>query len=198
MLRACPRGEDVEVKERVEQAFRSLLEKEPYKKITVAEICEEAGIARKTFYAHFENKEDVVSYIFRRGVTEPEYEMHRLLPRDYAEENSCLFHTRLYELIKEDGDFYYKLVGPLRGVDDTFIRVATWAIYDLNIKILSEGNYFRADDWEMDYTAYFFGSSQAMLVQKWISDGMKVPPEKLGDLYKRLALAFWKDGAVSF
>lgn len=182
----------MDVKQRVDQGFRRLLGREPYKKITVAEICEEAGIARKTFYTHFDNKEDVISYIFRRDVTEPQYDMHRLLPREYAEENAGLFHTRLYELVLADRDFYYKLVGPLRGVDDTFIRVATWAIYDLNIKILNEGGYFKTE-WETDYTAYFFGSSQAMLIQKWISDGMEVPPEELARLYKRLALAFWKE-----
>lgn len=182
----------MEVKQRVDLAFRRLLEQKPYKKITVAEICEEAGIARKTFYAYFGNKEDVVSYIFRRDVTEPQYDMHRLLPRECADEHAGLFHAKIYKLILADKDFYYKLVGPLRGVDDTFIRVATWAIYDLNVKILTEGAYLKSE-WEIDYAAYFFGSSQAMLIQKWISDKMTVPPDELARLYKRLAHSFWED-----
>ena len=178
------------VKERVEESFRELLEGKPYKKITVGEICDGAGIARKTFYAHFKDKEDVIDFIFRRDIVDPQREMHRLLPKAYSHENPQLFIERIYEFVLRDRDFYYRLVGPLRGVDDTFLRVATWAIYDLDMEILGEG--YLETDWELDYAAYFFGSSQAMLIQKWISDGMEVPPSELARLCTRLAIPFFK------
>ena len=180
------------VQEAVEASFRELLlAGKPYKKITVAEVCEGAGIARKTFYAHFDEKEGIIGFIFRRDVVDPQYEMHKLLPRSLASENAQVFIEKMYDRVLDDREFYHALVGPLRGVDDTFIRVATWAIYDLNRKLFDEGAYFDAE-WETDYAAYFFGSSQAMLMQKWISDGMEVPPSALAAHYCRLTMPFWK------
>lgn len=185
-------GFAMNVEERIEKSFRSLLTRMSYQKITVSAICEDAGIARKTFYVHFTDKEALVAHIFKRDVVMTQSQLRELLPRDYAVENAVMFNVKLYQSVLAEKDFYIRLVGPMRGVDDTFLRVATNIIYEYNLMILDErGTELPA--WERDYTAYFFGSSQAMLMQKWISDGMEIPPEKLGELYSRLALGYWRD-----
>ena len=38
---------------------------------------------------------------------------------------SMLFYEKVYEKIYESAAFYGKLLGPMRGRDDTFIRIAT-------------------------------------------------------------------------
>ena len=48
---------------------------------------------------------------------------------------------------------------------------------------------------ELDYVAYFFASSQAMLMQKWIFDGMPLTPEELGTLYKQMAGYYWESNS---
>lgn len=47
-------------KENIRSAFLSLLETEPYARITVKEITAKAGISRTTFYRHYETREDVL------------------------------------------------------------------------------------------------------------------------------------------
>ncbi len=42
-----------------------------------------------------------------------------------------------------------------------------------------------------DYTAYFFASSQAMFMQKWVSDGMPYTPHELAKLYEEMTRQFW-------
>lgn len=180
------------VEERIESSFRGLLARMPYRKITVSAICEEAGIARKTFYVHYTDKEDLISHIFKRDVVSTQSQLRELLPRDYAVENALMFNVRLYQSLLAEKDFYSRLVGPMRGVDDTFLRVATNAIYEYNIAVLDERG-AELPAWERDYTAYFFASSQAMLMQKWISDGMEVSPEHLGELYNRMAVGYWRE-----
>lgn len=179
------------VKERVEQSFRRALETTPYKKITVAQLCADAGIARKTFYAHFSEKEGIIDFVFRRDVIAPQFQLRELLPRSVAVDNPKMFNVKLYECILADRDFYYRIVSPLRGVDDTFLRVVTWAIYDYNLAIMKD-RLATTDPWIIDYTAYFFASSQALFTQKWISEGMVVSPEDLGDLYAKFTLGFWR------
>ena len=43
----------------LQQALFSLLEKNDYESITVADICDAANVGRSTFYAHFTGKDDL-------------------------------------------------------------------------------------------------------------------------------------------
>ncbi len=42
------------------QALLSLMKKKPFEKITITDICEKAMVHRTTFYAHFEDKYDLL------------------------------------------------------------------------------------------------------------------------------------------
>ena len=41
-------------------ALLTLLGKKPYNEIKIANIAEEAGVARQSFYRNFENKDDII------------------------------------------------------------------------------------------------------------------------------------------
>lgn len=41
----------------LQKAFLKLLQEKPIKKIRISEVCQEAGVARPTFYAHFQTKD---------------------------------------------------------------------------------------------------------------------------------------------
>jgi len=48
----------------LQEALVALLKEKPYQKITITEITERADLARPTFYAHFETKDDLLlSYV---------------------------------------------------------------------------------------------------------------------------------------
>jgi len=46
----------------ISDALLRLMEREPFQSITITKICQEADIARKTFYRSFETKEDIIDY----------------------------------------------------------------------------------------------------------------------------------------
>ena len=57
----------------ISDALICLMRQKHFSRITVTEICREADIGRKTFYRHFELKEDVIDFqldvlLFRKGV----------------------------------------------------------------------------------------------------------------------------------
>ena len=58
-------------RERIEQAFWDLLEREPYGEITVRELASEAGVNHNTFYYHFDSIEDLASSAVPLIVSEP-------------------------------------------------------------------------------------------------------------------------------
>ncbi len=45
-------------------SLRELMKVVPFEKITVAQICEKCGLTRKSFYYHFKDKYDLVTWIF--------------------------------------------------------------------------------------------------------------------------------------
>lgn len=56
-----------------------LMKSKQFSDITITELTREAGLVRNTFYAHFESKEDVLSYhmyeTFRQGIQASKSEM---------------------------------------------------------------------------------------------------------------------------
>ena len=65
-----------------------------------------------------------------------------------------------------------------------------FAIYDFNMELLSSRATAK-DAQKMDYVAYFFAASQAMLIQKWIYDGFVYTPEELAALYDEMTQSYW-------
>ncbi|MGI6536681.1 MAG: TetR/AcrR family transcriptional regulator [Eggerthellaceae bacterium] len=51
---------------RIEDALVKLMQETPYENVSVTAICKEAGISRPTFYKNFNDKDEVISSIFKR------------------------------------------------------------------------------------------------------------------------------------
>lgn len=175
----------------IEQSFKDLLKLQSYETITVTDICKTTKISRTTFYAHFDSKEAIVDSLFDEHVTKPLRELRILLPHKDRRSISNRFNVQMYERLLAEREYYTNLVSPMRGNDDTFLRVATNAIYDFNMNIVLP-QVRSLSSWQLDYTAYFFASSQAMYMQKWISEGMEVSPDELSALYSRFTMQFWE------
>ena len=177
-------------KEAFEKSFRELVMRLPYWKITVTEICREAHLSRKTFYDNFQDKEEILEAIFENDVVKPILTMNSLLSANQSRDLMEMYMQNVYTPIYKDKEFYQRLVRPMKGVDDTFIRVVTNSLEKLNHQIMAD--FSPAEGIEREYVAYFFASSQAMLMQKWIFDGMPLTPEDFGTLYKKLTGAYWE------
>ena len=174
--------------EALEASFKKLVVRHPYDKITVAEICRDAHLSRKTFYVNYQDKEDIVASIFERGAVEPIRTLNATLTHEQARSISTMYTENLYGYFESEKDYYQKLVGPMFGKDDTFIRVVTRSLFALNQEILDE---FVIEDLEREYVSYFFASSQAMFCQKWIADGMPISPKHLADIYHSMAFSYF-------
>ena len=175
----------------IEQSFRELLCDKRYKSITVKDICERAHVSRKTFYANFRDKEDIVSYIFKRDVVQPSRHINAVFTHEEAKGMTSTIQTKIYRSIYEDREYYRNLVVSMKGRDDTFIRVATNAIYEFDYEVLDRIG-FKGDEQHADYISYFYASSQAMLMQKWIFDNFSLSVDELSRLYSSMTLEFWK------
>lgn len=176
-------------KEAFDRTFRQLIMTMPYSKITVTELCRKAHLSRKTFYSTFQDKEAVLESIFVEDVVVPIREMNRLLSVEQRRQLTNVLMENIYTRIWDDKEFYQALVRPMKGVDDTFIRVVTHSLEALNNEIIAELSSTKG--YEAEYVSYFFAASQAMLVQKWIFDGFPLEPKELAALYKKMLNEYW-------
>lgn len=93
-------------------ALFALMERKSFAQISITEICEEAGVGRKTFYRNFDTKEDIIS--FRLDVLRDDYEKGLLgIPMErrlgyhlgflklHNEELICLYRQGLSPMVNE-------------------------------------------------------------------------------------------------
>lgn len=179
-----------DVDEAVERSFRELVQERRYRSIRVTDICERACVSRKAFYANFDNKDDLVRRIFDRDVVRPIADIYALLRADEAWNFAPTVLERIYRPVGQDGAYYRSLVVPMRGNDDTFIRVATAAFYDLCRQLL-ESFSFEGTESEADVVAYTLAAGQAMSLEKWICDGYAPEPGVMASIDSAMLMPFW-------
>lgn len=81
-----------ETKNMIANAFRYLIEETYYNDITIYHILEKAGVSRRTFYRHFDNKEDLLDYILTMLIIEYYDEREKFLCATRPED---VFYTTL-------------------------------------------------------------------------------------------------------
>lgn len=166
--------------------FRELIKTQGLCKTTVLDICQTAKVSRKTFYAHFLDKDDLLEKLLHLDLIQPISDFRRLLDTEHFKSAARLAPEIMHRSIHKNGELYSKLVtnSSLGQFTDTGIRIISKFNRSLLIK-------YNLPAQELDYMAYFFASSHMMLMVKWIKDGMRLPPEELARYFDKWALHSW-------
>ncbi|MCE5002386.1 TetR/AcrR family transcriptional regulator [Staphylococcus pseudoxylosus] len=107
-------------------AFFSLVDKKIFEKITIADITKGAKVNRATFYAHFEDKYDLIDYIMEDFAT--------VTIENYVSETMIFNQENISQLILAVHDFYQEPNIECRS------SYAGLALPQMKEKILSELN----------------------------------------------------------
>lgn len=171
---------------RIITIFRELLNSTPLEKITVADICKNAKISRKTFYTYFHDKNNVIEKIIYDNISKPIYTLHSILVS--YESAPTIILERMYQTFNDDRVFFEKIscyIGQ-NSFRDILIEQTT----AINLEILAS---FDIPQDEKEYMAYYYAASHTMLLIKWIKDKMTIPPKTMAEFYDKWALQYWRD-----
>lgn len=160
------------IKERIMSGVIELVTQKQTTHISITDLCRHIQISRRSFYNYFLDKYDVIEEIF---ICRIEKTILSCLKNDVKTED-CLI--QMYYSFLKDRDFFIvaiKETGQNSLFDTMIIRTK-----DLFQKLFQS---FIADDKELDYLSYKYASSQAMLLKKWIQDGMKESPQFMTRIY---------------
>lgn len=180
-----------DVRTRLSDAFKELLKSMDYEKVTVSAICEKASVSRNTFYTHFQSKEDIVKLLFRLHFAEPIEDLLVLLEAQDTSKLKLVLYERSYQGMYEEKEYYTNLIRPIYGKNDVFIRAVIKVLTDMNLAAYHKIG-MAGDDWEIEYISYFLSASQAMLLIRWVNDGMIISPSGLARFYNAVTRDIWR------
>jgi AcrR family transcriptional regulator len=179
----------MQVEEKVIPAFRNLVSSKGYEKAPISEICAAAGVSRKTFYAHYLDKHDLLEHVFYQDIIQPLNELRKILPTDRIKSAPQLLTETIYRTILDNRQFYHNLFSYV-GDDGSATRdlatvLLTKQITMMNLSVLHLEGY---PVQEREFRAYFFAAAHVALISKWVRDNMVLPPEKAAQIFVRCTL----------
>jgi len=148
-----------------------------YKSITITKLTRRAGLVRKTFYAHFDTKEDVLLY-YVYSLFKDEFEQ-------YKEEGTIEevdFIASYFQIWNEHKEF-------LRTLERNNL-LSLLGKLDKNFSLLCD-DYFVIGECGLskeasEYAASVYMDALASILKRWIRYGFKETPEQLTSIFYEL------------
>lgn len=176
-----------EIDKRVERSRRllvdallTLMAQQPYHKISVANICQQSGVARPTFYLHFHSKDDLLrAYIEQMFVQFSEQIDPYLTKSLHADPMIATLMFRQWS----DNAYFAKLLADIEALmlnefKRYVARIIERFVTAHGLKISSEGR--------LGYVIDFLTGASFMVIVRWVRDDFPLPAEEMGTLYADL------------
>lgn len=152
-------------------SLKRLMAKKPLPKITIADITEDCGINRMTFYYHFQDIYDLIDWICRE-------EAAQAMNGKWSYETWQEGLTSVVRAVVENRVF---VEGVYRSVRREQLEAYLFdAIYSLLISVIdeiSEGSLISQESKE--YVANFYKYAFAGILMAWVKNGFRESPEAL-------------------
>lgn len=160
----------------IADAFLSLIQEHAYGHISVTDICRRADVVRKTFYNHFQSKDDVVHYLINDIFHEMESRMDL---KNMSVQQILLIAFRFVMENREALLLFYN-----RGL----IRFAYKSIsaYITEDHILTKLDKEMVDTRAYKYIAAQISAVLISVIETWIENGFEEPIEFLVELTEAL------------
>ena len=91
---------------RLANALKELMEKMPFEKISVTLICDRCGLNRKSFYYHFEDKYDLLNWIYDTEI----FSLMEDLTTELRRNRRLEIFSAIYSHFRKDKRFYQKVL----------------------------------------------------------------------------------------
>jgi probable dihydroxyacetone kinase regulator len=158
-------------KSAIANAMKQLMEKIHFDRITTADIVNKCGISRKTFYYYFQDKYDVVNWIFSTEIVEGIIETTTF-------DNWMDGSLKLCRYIKENKTFYKNAVNASgQNCFIGFLHKLTEMQLEKLCKDALEKQILAEDD--LKFLVEFYYHAFIGVFTLWVKDDMKDSPEVL-------------------
>lgn len=173
----------IRTKRMIREALVEIMEEKGSQKITITDITERAGLARPTFYLHYNNVEGVLREIVNELIT-PVYQDYFDVWGEIKDENIQIEAlTKVLRKYQEKGRFFEALIqnGFTKIITDN-IQAETTASLQNRMKSYQK----ELDPKLCEILVQFISGAFSLMLIRWISGGMKESPELIAAINVRL------------
>lgn len=163
-------AESILTKKAIAQSLKELTKKKTFDKISVGDIAANCGVNRQTFYYHFRDKFELLSWIYYNELFFPNMEG---LSFDNWDDRLLSMLTAM----KQEQQFYVNTIKHTENyVQQYFVKNAE-AVFTDAINVLDERNV--VNQAERQIFSKFFAYGLCGTIMEWSESGMKETPENL-------------------
>ncbi len=155
----------IETEKKIHLAFEKLLSSKSFDEITVIDICNEAGISRPSFYAHYED----INHMMNQIELEKSIPIKRMLIS--SEQLTVGSFESYFHYLKSNQSFYTAYLGTSGNENmrsdfmNAFIRTS---------------RIFESD--HIHYVMLFFMAGLKSMAYNWLTDGCRTPSHLLAQI----------------
>ncbi len=161
-------------------SLKDLMQTMPLEKISVSDIAEHADIGRNTFYYHFQDKFDLVNWIFQTEST-------RFFTEQATTENWSSALESIEDYLKENKDFYCNALA-YNGQNSlqSFLFDTVSDLVVQQVRSMEAPEYRSLNKEELRFIGDFVASALVGMVVRWTKLGMKEDPRQFRRCVRRL------------
>lgn len=163
-------------------ALIALMQEKRFDKLTVQDIIDRADVGRSTFYAHYQDKEDLLLSSFERLI---EGLSQHVVQHGSNEE--LLPSLGLFRHIQAHQHLYEALVWG-RAADFFFRRTRTYLTKLIETQLAAQLGCERTPSVPLPIMANHIAGSFMMLVQWWLDNELPYSPERMDEMFRQLVM----------
>ncbi|MGN1443045.1 MAG: TetR/AcrR family transcriptional regulator [Acutalibacteraceae bacterium] len=171
----------------LKESLFKLLEKKNIKKISVCELCQDAGINRSTFYNHYGSQFDLLK--------EMELDMIDDLNQIWESEhqnNSWTLNKRVSALctyFKENEKFVKRILSN----EDTNSEFASLLIEAAHVQTIYKQVFSDVkDECKLELMMTFLINGTYQMVRRWLLENIPLSPDEMGELVFKMSACDWE------
>lgn len=165
-------------KKAIADGFKALMTKKSFEKITISDITNECGLNRQTFYYHFQDKYELLNWIFYKEIINE-------LKENYTIDKWSDALLDMLIVLKNNAKFYTNALNTSYSNEfREYLFSATAQLFEEILDRVTYGLILEAND--KKFIAEFMSYGVSGSIIKWILSGMKEKPEDIVARMKNL------------
>lgn len=173
-------SESLITKQAIADGFKGLMRIKSFDKITISDIAKSCGLNRQTFYYHFQDKYELLDWIYYN-------EAISVMTEGLTFENwSSRIYRMLTQMKKEDYFYINAFKASGQKEFEAYLFSVAKELFKEIITNLSGEKEIKLED--IDFIASFFSYGTVGIIVAWAQEGMRESPEFLKERFENLVL----------
>ena len=161
-------------------ALVELMQEQRYDSITVQDILDRANVGRSTFYAHYQDKEDLL-------VSSLEQVLDQFVRHIEGDGEPTISTEAFFQHVKENEHLYKAMVWG-RGIDILFNKGQAQLSRKIEEQLSAQVTKSAELAVPLPFVATFLSGAFLTLLKWWVENKMVYTPQQMSEMYQRLAM----------